>query len=174
MRGQPRLVYQPQHDQRLLDLQPSPANALEFCVGTLAEMTAGDIYETVDYYSRQGRLAYVHLRDITGKVPHYRETFIDDSDGDMVRGLLARRHGLRAGLYPSSVENPGLSRGRWAPEDAALCPLVVPLPKTRKVREQCPGLGPQVVANCRLGDASGTIWAPQNVAFSRAPKLALT
>jgi len=29
MRGQPRLVYQPDHYQRLIDLNPSPANALE-------------------------------------------------------------------------------------------------------------------------------------------------
>jgi mannonate dehydratase len=87
VRGQPRLVYQPRLYQRLIDLQPSPANALEFCVGTLAEMTEGDIYETVDNYSRQGRLAYVHLRNITGKVPNYRETFIDDGDVDMLRVL---------------------------------------------------------------------------------------
>ena len=56
MRGQPRLVYQPAMYQRLLDSVPSPNNALEFCVGTLAEMTDGDIYETVDHYSRQGAL----------------------------------------------------------------------------------------------------------------------
>jgi mannonate dehydratase len=101
VRGQPRLVYQPQHYQRLLDLQPSPANALEFCVGTLAEMTAGDIYETVDYYSRQGRLAYVHLRNITGKVPHYRETFIDDGDVDMVRVLrILKQNGFAGVIIP--------------------------------------------------------------------------
>jgi mannonate dehydratase len=101
MRGQPRLVYQPQHYQRLLDLQPSPSNALEFCVGTLAEMTAGDIYETVDHYSRQGRLAYVHLRNITGKVPHYRETFIDDGDVDMVRVLrILKQNGFAGVIIP--------------------------------------------------------------------------
>jgi mannonate dehydratase len=87
MRGQSRLVYQPRMYQRLLDAVPSPANALEFCVGTLAEMTEGNIYETVDRYSRQGKLAYVHLRNVTGKVPHYRETFIDEGDVDMIRIL---------------------------------------------------------------------------------------
>jgi mannonate dehydratase len=87
LRGQPRLVYQPAHYQRLINLHSSPANALEFCVGTLAEMTEGDVCDAVDQYSRQGRLAYVHLRNITGKVPNYRETFIDDGDVDMVRVL---------------------------------------------------------------------------------------
>jgi mannonate dehydratase len=73
--------------QRLIDIDPSPSNALEMCVGTLAEMTEGDIYETVDHYSRQGRVAYVHLRNVRGKVPSYRETFIDDGDVDMARVL---------------------------------------------------------------------------------------
>jgi mannonate dehydratase len=87
MRGQPRLVYQPRLFQKLLDLHPSPANALEFCIGTVAEMSDGDVYEATDIYSRQGKLAYVHFRNITGKVPHYRETFVDDGDVDMLRVL---------------------------------------------------------------------------------------
>ena len=87
MRGQPRLVYQPHLYQRLLDLKPSPANALEFCLGSLAEMTEGDIYQTVERYSRQGKLAYVHFRNVIGKVPYYKETFVDDGDIDMLRVL---------------------------------------------------------------------------------------
>jgi mannonate dehydratase len=87
MRGQPRLVYQPVLFQKLLDLHPSPANALEFCIGTVAEMTDGDVYEATDNYSRQGKLAYVHFRNVTGKVPHYRETFVDDGDIDMLHVL---------------------------------------------------------------------------------------
>ena len=85
VRGQPRLVYQPQLYQRVIDLNPSPANALEFCLGTLAEMTEGDVYEAVEHYGRQGRLAYVHFRNVSGKAPFYRETFVDDGDIDMLR-----------------------------------------------------------------------------------------
>lgn len=87
MRGQPRLVFQPRLYQRLLDLSPSPANTLEFCIGSPAEMTEGDIYETVAHYARQGRLGYVHFRNIHGHVPHYHETFVDDGDVDMLRVL---------------------------------------------------------------------------------------
>ncbi|MFN8453475.1 MAG: mannonate dehydratase [Anaerolineae bacterium] len=47
-------MYQPDRYQRLLDIQPSHYNGLEFCLGTLAEMTEGDIYEVVSHYSRQG------------------------------------------------------------------------------------------------------------------------
>ena len=87
IRGQPRLVYQPRHYQKLIDLNPSPANQLEFCVGSLAEMTEGDIYDVVDQYSRQHRLGYVHLRNVRDKVPHYKETFIDDGEVDVLRVL---------------------------------------------------------------------------------------
>jgi mannonate dehydratase len=101
MRGQPRLVYQPQLYQRVLDLNASPANQLEFCLGSLAEMTEGDIYQTVDQYSRAKKLAYVHFRNVTGKVPYYRETFIDDGDIDMLRVLrILKRNGFDGVLIP--------------------------------------------------------------------------
>jgi mannonate dehydratase len=87
VRAQPRLVWQPQLFQKLIDLKPSPRNALEFCVGTIAEMADGDVYEALENYSRQQKLAYVHLRNIHGKVPFYKETFIDDGDVDALRVL---------------------------------------------------------------------------------------
>ena len=87
VRAQPRLVWQPQLYQKLIDLKPSPRNALEFCVGTIAEMKDGDVYEAVETYSRQQKLAYVHLRNVRGKAPHYKETFIDDGDVDILRVL---------------------------------------------------------------------------------------
>jgi mannonate dehydratase len=101
MRGQARLVYQPQLYQRVLDFKPSPANALEFCLGTLAEMAAGDLYQAVEVYSRQGKLAYVHCRNVTGKVPYYRETFIDDGDIDILRVLrILNKNGFDGVIIP--------------------------------------------------------------------------
>lgn len=101
IRAQPRLVYQPHLYQRLIDLKPSPRNALEFCVGTLAEMTEGNIYDVVDTYSRQGKLGYVHLRNVRGKVPHYQETFIDDGDVDILRVLrILKRNNFQGVIIP--------------------------------------------------------------------------
>lgn len=101
MRLQPRLVYQPAMYQRLIDLVPSGSNVLELCVGTLAEMTEGDIYEAVDRYSRQGKIAYIHLRNVIGKVPHYRETFIDEGEVDMIRILrILNRNGFDGVVIP--------------------------------------------------------------------------
>lgn len=92
VRGQPRLVYQPHMFQRLIDLSPSRSNALEFCLGTMAEMTDGDIYETTDRHSRQGDIGYIHFRNVRGTAPHYTETFIDEGDIDM-RRIMEILHG---------------------------------------------------------------------------------
>ncbi|MEN9359137.1 MAG: hypothetical protein RL095_672 [Verrucomicrobiota bacterium] len=87
MRQQPRLVYQPHMFERVLAAQPSPCNGLELCLGTVAEMTEGCVYDTVDRYSKNNAAAYIHLRNVSGKVPHYRETFIDEGDIDVLRVL---------------------------------------------------------------------------------------
>ena len=85
IRKTPRLVYQPQMYQRLIDLKNSPSNKLEFCLGTIAEMTNGDVYEATDNYTKQDKVAYIHCRNVIGKVPNYREVFIDEGDIDMRR-----------------------------------------------------------------------------------------
>ncbi len=60
---------------RLLAFSPSPANALTFCVGCFAEMGA-DIVSLVERY--RGRIAYVHVRDISGTLTDFIETFPDE------------------------------------------------------------------------------------------------
>lgn len=87
LRGTARLVYQPQLYQRVLELKPSRANALELCIGSIAEMAEGDVYAALETYSRQKAIAYVHFRNVRGKVPSYREVFIDEGDVDMLRAL---------------------------------------------------------------------------------------
>ncbi len=101
LRGQARLVYQPGLYQRLLDIRPSRSNALEFCLGSLAEMTEGDIYETVEQYARQDAIAYIHFRNVRGKVPHYHEVFVDEGDVDMLRVVrILRECGYDGVLIP--------------------------------------------------------------------------
>jgi D-mannonate dehydratase len=65
------------------DVHPSQSNALEFCLGSLSEMTEGDIYQVTEKHAKVSDIAYVHFRNVTGRMPNYQETFVDD--GDMVR-----------------------------------------------------------------------------------------
>lgn len=85
VRGTPRLVYEPQLYRKLLDIKHSESNTLEFCLGSIAEMKVGNVYEATEEYA--DHIAYVHFRNVRGKVPHYKEVFIDEGDIDMVRIL---------------------------------------------------------------------------------------
>ncbi|MGK0237213.1 MAG: mannonate dehydratase [Candidatus Pelagisphaera sp.] len=101
IRSQARLVYQPSLYQRLINLNPSPSNKLEFCIGSLAEMTEGNIYDSIDQYSAQQRIGYIHFRNVRGKVPTYKETFIDDGDIDMLRAIkILHRNRFEGVLIP--------------------------------------------------------------------------
>ncbi len=96
-----RLVYQPHLYQKIIDRHSSPAFALEFCVGSIAEMTEGNVYEAVERYGRQQRIAYVHLRNVRGKAPRYWETFLDDGEVDMLRVLRTlKRTGFEGVIIP--------------------------------------------------------------------------
>lgn len=101
LRGMARLVYHGDHFQKVLDLQPSPVNKIEFCVGTISEMPDTDVYATVDRYSSAGKLAYVHLRNVQGKAPNYHEMFVDDGDTDMIEVLrILYKNGFDGVLIP--------------------------------------------------------------------------
>ncbi len=101
VRGLPKLVNQHAKYQHLIDINPNTSNQLELCVGTLAEMSEGDVYQAVEYYAKQQRIGYVHLRNVKGKVPHYKETFIDDGDVDIGRILaILKEHNFDSVIIP--------------------------------------------------------------------------
>lgn len=87
MRQMPRLVYQPELYQKVINIKDSPSNKLEFCMGSIQEMMHGDIYQAIERYGSQNKISYVHFRNVKGKVPKYKEVFVDDGDIDMFRAL---------------------------------------------------------------------------------------
>ncbi len=101
MRKTPRLVYQPDLYQKLINVRQSKSNMLEFCLGSIAEMTEGDVYEATDTYSKQDKIAYIHFRNVVGKVPDYKEVFIDEGDIDMLKVLrILKRNNFNGVLIP--------------------------------------------------------------------------
>lgn len=87
LRQTPRLVYQPELYQKVIDISSSPSNKLEFCMGSIQEMTHGNIYDAIRQYGGQKRISYIHFRNVKGKVPKYNEVFVDDGDIDMLKAL---------------------------------------------------------------------------------------
>ena len=85
LRGASRLVNEPAKYDRLLEINPSPANGIELCLGSIQEMRNGDVYDVVDRYSKANKIGYIHFRNVKGKVPHYQEVFVDEGDIDMAK-----------------------------------------------------------------------------------------
>ena len=72
--------------QRLCDLAPSDYNGLEFCQGTVAEMPE-NVIGGIERFVGQGKVHYVHFRNVSGPVPSFSETFIDDGHVDMIEAM---------------------------------------------------------------------------------------
>ncbi len=109
IRGTARLVHQPRIYQQLFDLVPSPNSQAELCVGTLSEMTERhDLYPAIDRYSKAGKVAYVHLRNVKGTVPNYVEAFVDDGDTDIIKVIRILFHnGFEGVITPD--HSPGMT-----------------------------------------------------------------
>jgi mannonate dehydratase len=107
LRGSARLVNSHEKYGRLLAFRPSRANALEFCIGSLQEMAGGDIYQTTRRFAREGSIAYVHFRNVRGKVPNYVESFVDDGDVDMAEIVrVLRDENFDGVMVPDHVPEP--------------------------------------------------------------------
>ena len=101
LRNAARLVNQPDKYQRLLDIVPSESNALEYCLGSVQEMSTGSLYENLQAFASEGKIAYVHARNVRGKVPHYQEVFVDEGDIDMARALsILKKSGFEGVIVP--------------------------------------------------------------------------
>lgn len=106
LRGTGRLITHPDHYRRLLDLVPSHYNGLEFCQGTISEMQGADVYAAIRRYASEGKICYVHFRNVQGKVPNYREVFLDEGDVDMIRALqIYAESGYQGVLIPDHTPN---------------------------------------------------------------------
>jgi mannonate dehydratase len=98
LRGMARLFYSPEEYEKLLTINKSPASGFEFCLGTLQEMPGSDVYALLDKYTKSNRIGYIHFRNVVGKVPHYREAFVDEGDLDMIRVMRILRQNAYDGV----------------------------------------------------------------------------
>jgi len=87
LRNSARLFHNITEYEKLLKLSNSPSNGFEFCMGTLQEMQGCDVLKALDKHSANGNIGYIHFRNVKGKVPNYREVFVDEGDLDMVAAI---------------------------------------------------------------------------------------
>lgn len=62
--GLPRIITDEKNLDRFLKLVDNNYNGLTFCTGSLGCATFNNIYEMIDKYSKQGRIHFMHVRNI--------------------------------------------------------------------------------------------------------------
>lgn len=72
---------------RMID---SPAWGLLFCVGCWTEMGGtANVLRGIRHFGPQGRIAYVHFRDVRGRADNFAECFIGEGDLDVTAAMRA-------------------------------------------------------------------------------------
>jgi mannonate dehydratase len=103
--------------QRVVDTVPSPCNALDFCQGTISEMTGVNVVDAIYHFGRQKKIVFAHYRAVQGQVPKFDEVFMDEGDSDMFAAMKAYKDvgfdgPMRADHTPGVVgDNPSAHRG---------------------------------------------------------------
>jgi mannonate dehydratase len=90
IRGLGRIMRSVENFQRLIDLIPSPVNGITLCQGNFALMT-DDMPGVIRHFGEQGKIFFVHLRDVRGTREKFHETFHDDGQTDMFACMRAYR-----------------------------------------------------------------------------------
>ncbi len=62
--GLPRIITCEANLDRFLNLVDSPANGLTLCTGSLGCAASNDIYRMIDKYAAQGRIHFMHVRNV--------------------------------------------------------------------------------------------------------------
>lgn len=81
--GLPRIITNEKNIDRFLKLVDSPNNGLTFCVGSLGADKNNDIVHMVDKYCKQGKIHFMHIRNIRLLDNGFEECAHDAMSGSM-------------------------------------------------------------------------------------------
>lgn len=99
--GKARIMNSVENFERLVELVPSPSNAICFCQGTFAAMGC-DIPASIRRFGKH--IQYVHFRDVSGTSENFVETFHDNGPTDMAAAMRAYRDiGFAGPMRPDHV-----------------------------------------------------------------------
>lgn len=117
--GIPRLFRNFENFKRAMDTHPSPMHGLDYCHGCWSEMRSGaGVMESIEHFGKQGRLFYIHFRDVKGGGDDFTECFIDEGNSNMFKVMLKLKEvGFKGFLIDDHVpkmvnDTPWNHRGR--------------------------------------------------------------
>jgi mannonate dehydratase len=103
VRGVPRIFGTPEAFDRLLQTVPSDYSGITFCQGNFTLMT-DDLPALIRRYGRQGRIFFVHFRDVAGDARRFIEVFHDEGPTDMLECMRAYQEtGFDGPMRPDHV-----------------------------------------------------------------------
>lgn len=103
IRGIGRIMRSVEAFQRAIDLVPSPVNGITMCQGNFTLMT-DDLPSVIRHFGQQGKIHFVHFRDVRGTPERFVETFHDEGQTDMLACMRAYREiGFEGVLRPDHV-----------------------------------------------------------------------
>jgi mannonate dehydratase len=98
-----RIMRSVENYQRLLDLVPSPMNGITLCQGNFTLMT-DDLPAVIRKFGQQGKIFFVHFRDVQGTPEKFEETWHDEGKTDMLSCMKAYKEiGFEGVLRPDHV-----------------------------------------------------------------------
>ena len=74
--------------ERALSFSTSPSHGLTFCQGTFTTMNE-NVEEMICKHGKNGKIFFVHIRDVQGTPYNFRETFHDNGPTDMFKMMKA-------------------------------------------------------------------------------------
>jgi mannonate dehydratase len=103
IRGVGRIMRSVENFQRLLDIAPSPMNGITLCQGNFTLMS-DDLPGVIRHFGQQGKIFFVHFRDVAGTPEMFEETWHDAGKTDMLACMRAYRAvGFEGVLRPDHV-----------------------------------------------------------------------
>lgn len=82
IRGVSRILTSPENMMKATNLVPSKANGITMCQGSFSTMGA-DVPAEIRRFGEQGKIGFVHFRDVVGTPDNFAESFHDIGQTDM-------------------------------------------------------------------------------------------
>jgi mannonate dehydratase len=103
IRGLGRIMRSVENYQRLIDMYDTEVNGITLCQGNFTLMT-DDLPAVIRDFGKQGRIHFVHFRDVRGTPEKFVETFHDEGKTDMLACMQAYKAiGFEGVLRPDHV-----------------------------------------------------------------------
>ena len=106
--------------RRAMDVVPSPRHKIQLGLGVFSEMKPEvPVEDMVRHFARENKISYVHFRDVEGRVPRFREVFLNEGNYDEYAVLKALiEEGFEGMVIPDHVPKME-AEAEWGPSGRA-------------------------------------------------------